>query len=241
MRLRFSAVAVCVLVGAALGFAQTEAPSAVFRRGNEAASLSRWDEAAQEYARLAGEGVRSPALYWNWAQTASAAGRKGEALWALLRAQDLAPRDSSINREMERLRGELGLDPSEMSRGLMGDAHTLARRFRFDLIAIALMVASLVAARRPKPRGAFLLFVMGLALLSPLFGGRWREPRGVVVQKDAPLVDVPRVDAVALANLREGEVVPLLGEDGDYVRIQDASGARGFAHKNDVRKIGIEQ
>ena len=83
--------------------------------------------------------------------------------------------------------------------------------------------------------------LLGLALLSPLFGGRWREPRGVVVQKDAPLVDVPRADAVALANLREGEVVPLLGEDGDYVRIQDASGARGFAHKNDVRKIGIER
>jgi hypothetical protein len=73
--------------------------------------------------------------------------------------------------------------------------------------------------------------------MSPFATGAWRERRGVVVQKEAPLVDVPRTDAVALANLREGEVVPLLGEEGDYVRIQDASGARGFAHRTDVLRI----
>ena len=62
----------------------------------------------------------------------------------------------------------------------------------------------------------------------------------MVVRKDAPLLDVARPEGVALASLREGEVVPLLGEEGDYVRIQDASGARGFAHKGDVRKVGME-
>ncbi len=240
MKIPLCAVFVWTLLRAAPGFAQAETPSDVFRRGNERASLSRWEEATQEYARLAGEGVRAPALYWNWGQAASAGGRKGEALWALLRAQDLAPRDSSINREMERLRGELGLDPSEMSRGLVGDARALARRFRFDLIAIALMVASLIAAMGRKPRGAFLLFLSGLVLLSPILGGSGRESRGVVVQRNAPLVDVPRADAVALANLREGEVVPILGEEGDYLKIQDASGARGFAHKDDLRRIGID-
>jgi uncharacterized protein YgiM (DUF1202 family) len=61
-----------------------------------------------------------------------------------------------------------------------------------------------------------------------------------VVQKDAPLMDAARNDALALANLREGEVVPILGEEGEYVKIQDASGARGFAHRNDVRRIGVE-
>ncbi|MBK5257877.1 MAG: hypothetical protein JJE39_17775, partial [Vicinamibacteria bacterium] len=186
------------------------------------------------------DGVRAPALYWNWAQAASAGGRKGEALWALLCAQDLAPRDSSINREMERLRVELGLDPSELSRGFLGDARTFVRRFRFDAIGVVIMVFSLVMSLRKKARAAFLSFLMGLALMSPFFGGPWRESRGVVTQKDAPLVDVPRTDAVALANLREGEVVPLLGEEGDYVKIQDASGARGFAHKDDVRRIGVD-
>jgi hypothetical protein len=240
VRLRFIPAVLLTLVWAASIFAQPEAPELVFRRANENASLSNWDEAIQEYGRLVKGGVRAPALYWNWAQAAGASGKKGEALWALLCAQDLAPGDSSINRELERLRGELGLDPSEVSRGFLGDARDLARRFRFDALAIALMVSSLIAVSRRRTGVALFMFLTGLVLISPFFGGSWREPRGVVVQKDAPLVDLPRADAVALANLREGEVVPLLAQAGEYQKIQDASGARGFAHKNDVRRIGTD-
>ncbi len=222
--------------------AQAEAPSVAFRRGNEDASRRRFDDAMLEYARLAKQGVRAPSLYWNWAQVASAKGRKGEALWALLCAQDLTPVDFSISRELERLRGELGLDPSEVSLGLLGDASVIARRFRFDALAIIALVLSMVATlgRNPRPSWSRAGLLGGLLLVSPLLASTLREPRGVVVQKDAPLMDTPQTDAVALANLREGEVVPLLGEEGDYVRIQDASGARGFAHKNDVRRIGME-
>ena len=227
---------------ASLAAAQSEAPSAVFRRGNEHAARSRWDEATVEYARLAQDGVKAPSLYWNWAQAASASGRKGEALWALMRGRELAPGDASMIREVERLRGELGLDPSEVSLGFLGDLRMLARRFRFDVLTIAAFLLSLFAVMGRRPRASLSLGALrlGLLLALPFVAGSWREPRGVVVQKDAPLMDIARNDAVALANLREGEVVPLLGEEGEYVRIQDASGARGFAHKSDVRRIGIE-
>ena len=50
--------------------AQAEAPSAIFRRGNEQAAKSRWDDAITEYSRLAKDGVKAPSLYWNWAQAA---------------------------------------------------------------------------------------------------------------------------------------------------------------------------
>ena len=46
--------------------------------------------------------MNAPSLYWNWAQAAAVSGRKGEALWALLRAQELTPRDRDVTREMER-------------------------------------------------------------------------------------------------------------------------------------------
>ena len=222
--------------------AQAEDPTVRFRRGNENASRSRWEEAMLEYGQLAKEGVRAPALYWNWAQAAAASGKKGEAFWALLRAQDLEARDSTISRELERLRGELGLDPSEVSLGLWGDTRRLARRLRFDGLAIAAFALSLIATMGGKPRASLslLMFLIGLVLVCPFLVAPFRDSRGVVVQKDAPLVDVPRDNAVALSNLREGEVVPILGEEGAYVRIQDASGARGFALKSDVRRIGIE-
>jgi hypothetical protein len=240
-RLLIAAVLLKLTLGAASLEAQTEAPAAAFRKANEKAALSRWDEAIEEYGRLAAEGARAPALYWNWAQAAAASGKKGEAVWALLRAQDLAPHDSSITREMERLRAELGLDPSELSRGFLGDVCSLARRFRFDGLALLVSAVSLLFALRRKPRAALSAALLGLVLIAPFFMVSWRESRGVVVRRDAPLVDVPRQDAVALANLREGEVVPILEEQGDYVKIQDASGARGFARKDDVRRIGVGQ
>ena len=242
MRARLAWLFLVTLLAAAWAGAQTEAPDAIFRRGNENAARSRWDDAIIEYSKLAGNGVHAPSLYWNWAQAASASGRKGEALWALLRARDLTPTDASMVREAERLRSELGLDPSEVSQGVLGDLRLLARRFRLDGLAIVALVLSLAALLGKKPRAALSLWslLLGILLAAPSFLGTWREPRGVVVRKDAPLLDVARPDAVSLASLREGEVVPLLGEEGDYVRIQDASGARGFAHKNDVRKVGAE-
>jgi len=227
---------------ATLATAQAEAPSVVFRRGNEHAARSRWDDAIGEYARLAKDGVKAPSLYWNWAQAASASGRKGEALWAFMSGRELTPGDGSMIREVERLRGELGLDPSEVSLGFLGDLRLLARRFHFDALAIVAFLFSMISVMGKKSRSSLSLasLLAGLLLAAPFVAGSWREPRGVVVQKDAPLMDAPRNDAVALANLREGEVVPLLGEEGEYVKIQDASGARGFAHKNDVRRIGAE-
>ena len=222
--------------------ASGEAPTAAFRRGTESAARSQWDAALGAYAELEKQGVRAPSLYWNWAQTAAAAGKKGEALWAALRARELAPADSSLSREIERLRAELGLDPSEVSLGLLGDLRVQARRFRLDLAAMVFLVISLGALFGKKPQTTLsrVALLVGLLFTLPFFGGAWREPRGVVIQKDAPLLDIARNDAVALANLREGEAVPLLAFEGDYVRIQDASGARGFAHRDDVRKIGME-
>lgn len=242
MRPRFVGLLLLTTLAATLASAQVEAPSEVFRRGNEHAARSRWDDAIGEYARLAKDGVKAPSLYWNWAQAASASGRKGEALWAFMSSRELTPGDSSMIREVERLRGELGLDPSEISLGFLGDLRMLARRFHFDALAIAAFLLSMLAVMGKKSRSSLSLasLLAGLLLLAPFVAGSWREPRGVVVQKDAPLVDAARSDAVALASLREGEVVPLLGEEGEYVKIQDASGARGFAHKNDVRRIGAE-
>jgi hypothetical protein len=219
-----------------------ETPAAVFRRANENAARSQWDEALAAYAQLEKTGSRAPSLYWNWAQTAAAGGRKGEALWALIRARDLHPADSSLNREIDGLRGELGLDPSETSLGLLGDLRVSARRFRLDIVAAVMFFVSIGAliGRKPRPGISRAAFAAGALFALPFLLGVWRETRGVIIQKDAPLLDIPRNDAIALANLREGEAVPLLGDEGDYLKIQDASGARGFAHKSDVRKIGME-
>jgi hypothetical protein len=239
MRLLHKLLAFWLLLAAAPATSQVEAPEAVFKRGNENAAMGRWDDAISDYAALSRRGLRSPSLYWNWSQAAGASGRKGEALWALLKTQELAPSDANVARDIDRLRTELGLDPSEISLGFWGEVRRTGRRFRFDVIALGLLLVSITAAMAGQPRRLLSIsaLICGLVLISPYFASAWREPRGVVVQKDAPLLDSPRPDALALANLREGEVVPLLGDEAEHVRIQDASGARGFAHKSDVRTL----
>ena len=243
MRARIRAGALTgLLLMSTSAHAQPAAPEDVFRTGNEHAAKGRFDEALLEYGRLERSGVSAPSLFWNWAQVASASGKKGETLWALLRARQLAPVDPSVRRETERVRLELGLDPAETSLGLVGDLALLARRNRFDVLALLCLILSLVLLALGKPRLGLsrILILAGALLALPYPLERWSDPRGVVVRKDAPLVDIPRADAVHLASLREGEVVPLLGEEGEYVKIQDASGARGFALRSDVRKIGMD-
>src|SRR5439155_21579206 len=62
---------------------------AQFRQASELARAGDTPGAIAIYHDLAASGYESAALYWNWAQAASARGGVGEALWALLRARQL--------------------------------------------------------------------------------------------------------------------------------------------------------
>jgi hypothetical protein len=67
--------------------------------------------------------------------------------------------------------------------------------------------------------------------------GALARPTAVVVRRGAPLLDAASPSADAAGALREGEVVPVLAESAGYVRIEDSSGARGWAAADDVRRL----
>jgi hypothetical protein len=56
----------------------------------------------------------------------------------------------------------------------------------------------------------------------------------VVVRRGAPLLDSASPTGAAIGSLRQAEVVPLLERTASYVRVEDSSGARGWAHADDV-------
>ena len=58
-----------------------------------------------------------------------------------------------------------------------------------------------------------------------------------MVRRGAPLLPAASPTAEAAGALREGEVVPILDRSGGYVRIEDSSGARGWALGDDVRDL----
>jgi len=231
----------------AAGPPATGSPDERFGDANDLARAGDYLGAIAAYHELASSGHESASLYWNWAQAASARGSQGEALWALLRARELDPGDRAVRRDVERLREQLNLDPAEIAPEPMAAAGRLARRFRLDLVAAALLALSLAAhalARVWPERGwpgplAGLALALGLVAAAGPAAGAFARPTGTVVRRGAPLLDAASPTAEPMGSLREGEVVPILETSGAWLRVEDASGARGWAHGADVRRIDV--
>jgi hypothetical protein len=245
-RLRPTTLAVAVAVACALtASARAATPDKRFREANELARGGDYPRAIAAYRELAASGHESASLYWNWAQAASSRGAPGEALWALLRARELDPGDRAVSRDIGKIRESLNLDPAEIAPEPLAAAARLARRFRLDLLALGLLALSLgahaLARLRPASRRsapvAWLALALGLVAATGPAVGALARPTGTVVRRNAPLLDAASPSAEAIGALREGEVVPILETSGVWLRVEDASGARGWAHDADVRRI----
>lgn len=223
-----------------------ESPGERFREANELVRGGDYPKGIALYEELAASGVESASLYWNWAQAAGARGDQGEALWALLRARELDPSDRAVLRDLERLREGANLDRAEVAPDPLAGLARAARRFRLDLVALLLLVASLGAhlglRLGPSLPGlgppAATALVLGLLAAAVPVAGSFARATGAVVHRGAPLLDAASPTAEALGTLREGEVVPILETSGEYVRVEDSSGARGWALARDVRPLG---
>jgi tetratricopeptide (TPR) repeat protein len=218
-----------------------------FDEANDLARAGDYPKAIALYREIAASGQESASLYWNWAQAASALGERGEALWALLRARELDPGDRAVRRQIETLREALNLDPAEIAPEPLAAAARLARRLRLDVAGVVLLALSLAVhmlarlrpgSRWPGPTGWAALSLGLLAAAAPIAGVLARST-GTVVRRGAPLLDAASPTAEAIGTLREGEVVPILEPGGDWLRVEDASGARGWAHVADVRRLDV--
>lgn len=240
MRAAFAIAALAVIAssGRLVEARASTDPVESFRHGNEAAAERRFEEAISRYEEARTLGARSASLYWNWGHAAAAAGRRAEALWAFSLARLVDPADPSIAPQIERLRATLGLDPAETSLGAARTLSIALRAWRLDWLAVALLASSLLPLLRAEWRRASLVpLALGLALALVSTSGLVADPRAVIVTPDAPLFDAPREGALTLSRLREGEFVPTLATERDFVQIQDASGARGFVRRQDLRPL----
>lgn len=225
--------------------AAAPSPGDRFREANELVRNGDYPKGTALYEELAGSGVESASLYWNWAQAATARGAQGEALWALLRARELDPADRAVQRDVERLREGANLDRAEIAPEPLCAVARSARRFRLDLVALIFLVLSLGAHvglrfRPPASRlasAAWISLLLGLGIAAIPVAGVFARPTGAVVRRGAPLLDAASPTAEAVGSLREGEVVPILETSGGYVRVEDSSGARGWALVADVRRV----
>ena len=215
-----------------------------FRDAGELARTGDYPRAIAVYDSLAAAGQASASLYWNWAQAASARGATGEALWALLRARELDPADRAVNRDIERLREGANLDRAEIAPEPLAAVARASRQFHLDLIAVGLLAFSILAhvivrARRGARIGqvAWASLILGLLVAAAPVSGAMAHGTAVVVKRGAALLDAASPTANAVGTLREGEVLPILERSGGYLRVEDSSGARGWAVPGDVRAV----
>lgn len=239
-----AALALALAIGA--GWATGAAVASPGERFREAAGAVRsgdYPKATSIYRELASSGVESASLYWNWAQAASARGAVGEALWALLRGREVEPGDGAVRRDIERLREAANLDAAELSPEPLAALALASRRFHLGMAALVALAASVVlhaagrVAGRGQPLAALLALAVGLALALAPLAGSFARPTGVVLRRGAPLLESASPSAEAVGSLREGEVVPILAESGPYLRVEDSSGARGWAVAEDVGRL----
>lgn len=232
---------------AAPAAAPSAAPAAAsaanrFRRAGDHVREGDAVKAIGIYRDLASAGFESSSLYWNWAQAASMRGEIGEALWAILRARELDPGDRALSREVERLRAAANLDPAEIAPEPLAWLRRVSRWLHLGLLALVLATVSVVSrlctrllpASRWSARTASLSLAAALASGAPVLAASFARPAVVVIGRGAPLIDAASPTASPLGSLRQGEVVPLLEWSGEYVRVEDSSGARGWAHRADV-------
>jgi len=220
-------------------------PGARFKEGNDLFRAGDYPKAIEAYREVAAAGAESASLYWNWAQAAQARGQTGEALWALLRARDVEPGDRALGREIERLREAANLDAAEIAPVPLAAIQRVSRRFHLDLVALLLLAGSVMLhaiTRRTLAPGRLSVaadITLGLGVLiaaAPLVGG-FAQPTAVVIQAAAPLLDAASPTAATTGTLREGEVVLVLASSEGYVRVEDSSGARGWASTEAARPL----
>jgi hypothetical protein len=218
---------------------------ALFRQANDAALAGDLPKAIAGYRDVAASGVESASLYWNWAQAAAARGETGEAMWALLRGRAVEPGDGAVAREIERLREAANLDPAEIAPVPLQNLERVCRRFHVDLLAVLLLAASLTLhgvvrwIRPQRALGTAAAVGFGLAVLAAgaSLAGAFASPTAVVTRRGTPLLSAASPTASTLGTLREGEVVVVLAESDTFLRVEDSSGARGWATTEHVYRL----
>jgi hypothetical protein len=90
-------------------------------------------------------------------------------------------------------------------------------------------------------RAAWVSGLLGLGLSALTLMGSLARPTGVVIRRDAPLLEAASDTAEAVGRLREGEVLPVLETSGAWYRVQDSSGARGWAAQEDLAIVRVPE
>ncbi|HTI98969.1 MAG TPA: tetratricopeptide repeat protein [Dongiaceae bacterium] len=236
------------LVGLGVHAARAEDPAAAFAAANQLYEQGHYTNAAAAYAQLAATGRVNRNLYFNLGNAWFKCGQWGRAIAAYRRAEQLAPRDSDLEANLQLARKRVGnnasVAPSRVQRWLGG--LTLNEWTVLTMIAGWLWLGVLAAKQwRPAWRASLRNagFGLGLAtgLLAVLTLLLWRDAQmdrvAVVTVPEIKVQTGPLEESTLAFSVPDGVELRVLDRREDWLQVQDAHRRIGWLKREGVQVL----
>ena len=229
-------------------------PGRLFYKANSLYESRDFEKAAEEYQKIADEGVESGPLYYNLGNTYFKLGKIGSAILSYKKARRLMPADSDLKSNLayaQSLTEDSGLQPVGPSK-LIWLVKIPFREFTLNgvarmLISLYLLIIALIIGGIISPvfrrRATFIFYPLLIifALTISAFSARYFEEevltRGIVVAKEAECKYEPIDKSTTYFTLKEGQEVLVLKTRNGWRRIRRIDGKLAWVKSDAVEEI----
>ncbi|HTA29306.1 MAG TPA: BatD family protein [Candidatus Cybelea sp.] len=240
-------VIMLLLAGAAGAQAQTVADP--FLQGNKLYEEGKYSLAAAKYEELLRAGQVSPAIYFNAGNAWFKAGQIGRAIYDYRRAEHLAPRDPDIRANLGIARTQAGASSAALpgSRWTRWVGRAKLNEWAGAASAALALFFVVLTARQLSPGFArssgglagllaagslWLLICLGLSIDQQML-----ERTSIVIVPEAVVRRGPLEESQSAFTAHDGAEMMVLGSDGDWLQVSDASRRIGWLQQKDVAQM----
>jgi uncharacterized protein YgiM (DUF1202 family) len=222
-------------------------PSAEFENANRLYEKGDYASAATAYEKVASAGAASPALLFNLGNAYFKNGQIGRAIAAYAKAEALAPRDPDIRAN---LKFALGAAPGNNTRTSTVDRAlnllTLNERGIWTTVALWLCFGALALAQaRPALKSGLHTITVAAAIFAICFGAWYTQGlidrvtnRKIVITAPTSVVRFgPLEESQVAFNVRDGNVLRLLGKKDRWLQVADASNRSGWILETETLRL----
>jgi tetratricopeptide (TPR) repeat protein len=242
-------VGVVLLLLAGAAGARAESVSDTFLQANKLYEQGKYSQSAAIYEELLRASHVSPAIYFNAGNAWFKASQLGRAIYDYRHAEQLAPRDPDIRANLGIARSKAGTGSASLpgSRWTRWAGRVTLNEWACAASAAAGLFFLVLAARQISPAFGkssgglagllaaaviWLLICLGLSIDQRLL-----EKSSIVIVPEAVARRGPLEESQSAFTAHDGAEMMVLGRDGDWLQVSDASRQIGWLQQKDVAQM----
>jgi tetratricopeptide (TPR) repeat protein len=242
-------VGAVLLLLAGVAGARAESISDTFLQANKFYEEGKYSQSAAVYEQLLQTGHVSPAIYFNAGNACFKAGQVGRAIYDYRHAEQLAPHDPDIRANLGIARAKAGASSAALpgSRWTRWVGRVTLNEWACAASAAAALFFLVLTARQISPAfgkssgglagvlaaaAVWLLICLGLSIDQRLL-----EKSSIVIVPEAVARRGPMEESQSAFTAHDGAEMMVLGRDGDWLQVSDASHQIGWLQEKDVAQM----